>query len=335
MRTILAVALLASCAGSPAAPATPTRPAMPAPLRGPYLGQIATDKPQLFSAGIVSTSHQELNAAFSPAGDELLFTLADAMRTEYTLLRIVRDASGTWGQPAVAPFSGRYSDADPVFTGDGSRVYFISQRPAPGAGPSPRKDFDIWYVERNAGNYGEPVRLPAPVNTDADEFYVSLTRTGSIYFSRNDDIQRAIPAGDSFTVEPLGPAINGPKSAEFDPFVAPDESYLLFTSAGRPDSLGRGDLYVSFQTAGAWQPARSLGPAINTKYFEYCPIVSPDGSHFFFTSYKKSEASPGTPRTLEQLIGTYDSVDNGLGNVYWLKADFLEAMRAAGAPPLE
>ncbi len=72
--------------------------------------------------------------------------------------------------------------------------------------------------------------------------------------------------------------------------MAPDESYLIFASFGRLDSLGSADLYVSFRVDGKWQPARSLGTSINSKAFEYCPIVSPDGRHFFFTSYRKPEA---------------------------------------------
>lgn len=72
---------------------------------------------------------QELNAAFSPAGDELFFTLADPARTHDTLLRMVRGADGVWDGPEVAPFSGLHADADPLFSDDGQRLYFISKRP--------------------------------------------------------------------------------------------------------------------------------------------------------------------------------------------------------------
>jgi WD40-like Beta Propeller Repeat len=109
--------------------------------------------------------------------------------------------------------------------------------------------------------------------------------------------------------------------------------YLIFAS-DRPDSLGNADLYVSFRVDGAWQPARNLGPAINSKHFEYCPIMSPDGAHFFFTSCKRPDAPPPErPASLAQLIAAFDEIENGLGNIYWLKADFLEQMRAGGAPP--
>src|SRR5687767_12228403 len=89
--------VLAACASSAPPTAAPASPAAPAP-RGPYLGEIATDRPTIFGRGVVSRRYYELNAAFSPAGDELFFTLADAGggRAGYTLLRTVRAADGTW-----------------------------------------------------------------------------------------------------------------------------------------------------------------------------------------------------------------------------------------------
>lgn len=330
MHRFLVFVALTGCAGSSAKPAAP---AAPAP-RGPYLGEVAGAAPKMFAPGVVSRRHQELNAAFSPSGDELVFTIADPQRTEYTMVHMVRQPSGEWTAPAVLPFSGRYSDADPLFSADGARLYFISRRPATAAETAERKDFDIWYVDRRGAGWAEPVRFGAPVNSDSNEYYISVTRGGALYFSRNDDIYRAAPSGDSHEIEKLGPAVNGEKSAEFDPYVAPDESYLIFTSIGRPDSQGSADLYVSFRADGAWQPARSLGPAINSKQFEYCPIVTPDGAYFFFTSYRRPDASPrAQPRSIDQLISAFDQIENGAGNIYWLKADFLAKMKDGGAPP--
>ena len=43
-----------------------------------------------------------------------------------------------------------------------------------------------------------------------------------------------------------------------DPYIAPDESYIVFASYGRPESAGDGDLYVSYNRNGNWSRARSL-----------------------------------------------------------------------------
>jgi WD40-like Beta Propeller Repeat len=321
----------AACAGSPApakAPASPAPPAVVAPPRsGPYLGETAGSEPAIFGRGLVSRQYQELNAAFSPSGDELFYTLADPGRSHYTLLHVRRGADGVWGEPAVAPFSGRYADADPIFSPDGARLYFISRRPVD-AGTAP-KDFDIWSVERTASGWGTPKNLGAPINTPDDEYYVSVTRTGVVYWSRKGDIYRAEPGAGGYRASALPEAVNS-KSDEFDPFVAADESYVIFASF-RPDSVGSADLYVSFRDNGVWQPAKNLGPSVNSKAFDYCPIMSPDGSHFFFTSYRTPQVDPATrpPATLESLLTSFEQIENGMGNVYWMKSEFLETLRTA------
>jgi hypothetical protein len=46
---------------------------------------------------------------------------------------------------------------------------------------------------------------------------------------------------------------------EFCPFVAPDESYLMFARTV-PEERGRSDLYISFRNAdGSWMDAVNMG----------------------------------------------------------------------------
>jgi hypothetical protein len=333
MRAVAFVVLLLSldgCAGRAGTPGTVASKEAPA-ARGPYLGQIAGERPQVFAPGLVSRPYPELNAAFSPSGDEFFYALADPSRSHYTLLRMVRGPDGAWSPPEVAPFSGRYSDADPIFSADGRRIYFISERPLTPAGAA-KDDFDIWYVDRAGAGWGQPVNLGAPINTAKDEYYVSITRERHVYWSRDGDIYRAVLQGGRYVVEKLDENVNHPVQLDSDPFVSPDESYLLFVSWGRPDGIGSGDLYVSFRVDGRWQKAQPLAPGINSRYLEYCPIVSPDGTHFFFTSTRKVDQDPtARTRTLAELLAEFDrvntEVENGLGNVYWMKADFIETLR--------
>ncbi len=59
---------------------------------------------------------------------------------------------------------------------------------------------------------------------------------------------------------------------------------LIHNASGRPDSLGQGDLCVSFAGKnGPWTNDVHLGESINTKDNEYCPQMTPDGKYFFFT----------------------------------------------------
>jgi hypothetical protein len=106
-------------------------------------------------------------------------------------------------------------------------------------GDGPPKDYDIWYVERVGGGWGEPQNLGPPVNTDADEIDFSLAADGTLYFNRED---AGVPGG-LLAAEWLGAGFAEPRALasplngaylEFAPTIAPDGSYLVFTSAGRP-----------------------------------------------------------------------------------------------------
>jgi hypothetical protein len=121
---IRALALATAIGGCAGASTIPAAPAPPAP-RGPYLGEVAGTAPKMFAPGVVSRRYQELNAAFSPSGDELVFTITEPPRTSHTLVHMVRQPGGAWSAPAVLPFSGRYSDADPIFTADGARLLHL------------------------------------------------------------------------------------------------------------------------------------------------------------------------------------------------------------------
>lgn len=341
--------LLAGCAASPATAVTPPDAARPrgdalALPAGPYVGQRASDAPSLFAPGVVSRRYHEMNAAFSPDGNELYFTMKDVAERSSVIV-VTRRVDGRWQPPQIAPFSGRYDDVDPMLSPDGTRLYFASYRPHEPGEKAPG-DADLWYVERRGDVLGEPVRLGEPVSTPRDDFYPSLTRDGSIYYSTKDlqsgsyDVFRARLEGGAYRVENLGAPVNTGAS-EYDPFVAPDESYLVFAS-GRPGGRGDSDLYVSFREGASWAEPVSLGGVINSTARDYCPSVSPDGKYFFFTSKRIADPAPsgGAPAalTIEALTARHDAIENGLGNVYWLQSDFLQRLRArskADARPLE
>jgi hypothetical protein len=88
--------------------------------------------------------------------------------------------------------------------------------------------------------------------------------------------------------------LGAPVNSELDesaPFIAPDQSYLLFVRMQAPENIGMVDLFVSFRSAdGSWTPPRNLGPPVNSPSNEICPIVSPDGRYLFFNSFRNGNA---------------------------------------------
>lgn len=280
------VCALPACGGAP-------EPAQP--QHGAYLGQTPPGMtPELFAPGVVSTRALELNAVFTPDGNEFYFTRRIEDRST---LMTMRQVDGTWTAPAIAAFSGSYDDVDPFISRDGRRLYFSSKRPVDGAGDATGdgrgepKDADLWYLERqDGGDWGEPVRLAGLATEGQDDYYTSVSDDGTLYFSifeadgAGGDIYRAPRQDDGF-----GPAerVDGGIStaaSEHDPFVSPDGSYLIFTS-DRPGGHGSADLYISFANPdGAWTEPVNMGKSINSAHYDFCAMLSPDDNYLFWTS---------------------------------------------------
>lgn len=338
---VVMTGFMAGC--SPIGSSSTATPATPA--SGSGLHDDATlQTPDLFAPGVVSTSHYELNAALTLDGKTVYFTVSPPNRrlNQYTIM-VSHYRDGAWSPAEVAPFSGQYSDADPLVSPDGQRVYYISRRPH--SGKPAGRDYDLFYVESVApgadgvSQWSEPRPLGPAINTENDEYYVSVTRSGTVYYSAvydggmgGSDIYRSRWQNGAHTAPERLPAPVNSKGSEFDPFVAPDESYLIFASR-RPDIAPTFDLYISFQRDGAWTEPRNLGERVNSDGFEFCPIVSPDGQYFFFTSEKiPDRESPQTALSVAEVRFRHDRIHNGLGNVYRVPVAEIAAMKPPSEP---
>jgi len=279
--------------------------------------------PEMWGEGLVSTPLDELNTVFSPDGKELYWSIALPQQNGGVIM-MAKLVNGRWTPPEIAPFSGQWTDWDPFFTPDGKKIVFVSNRPN-GTEQKGPPDYDLWVVTRTGtGGWSTPENLGAPVNTPRPEYYPSIASDGTLYFSSNHegkpgafDLFRSKLVDGKYTEpENLGPNVNGP-GPEIDNYIAPDQSYIIFNASGRPDELGRGDLYISFNENGQWTPAKHLPAPINTSAREYCPIGSPDGQYLYFTSLRGFADGPRTrPFTTKELREGLTSTLNGGGNIY-------------------
>ena len=290
------------------------------PVKPPYAVDNPLVQPTLFGEGIVSTGDFDSHPAFTPDGKTLYFVRSTPNFNLWTIL-VTHFQKQRWTTPEVAPFSGQYSDADPFITADGSKLYFISNRPVP---DKPKPDLDIWMIEKTATGWTEPKNMGAPVNSSGNEWYPTVAATGTIYFGsdreggkgRTDIYRSRLVNGNYTQAENLGEVINT-QFNEFEPLIASDESFLIFMGGGRADGHGGFDLYISYNRNGTWTKPRNLGDLINSSGNEYSPTISPDGKYFFWTSTKGFADNTLEKRlNYRQLTDKLHSPGNGLGDIY-------------------
>jgi len=274
-------------------------------LTGDYFGLTPPGlTPKIFAPGIVSTEYERNFAGtFSPDGNEFLFTRGET-GPDQRIWRMIR-ADGVWSEPRPAPFTAGIFEFEPFISPDGKKLFFGSRKPKPGSS-EPNGRADIWVAEKTDAGWGEP-RYLDPLINDAAPMYMSASSNGTLYFTSNLG-ERGLYASilrDGRYQAPvrLPEEINSLFAAH--PYIAPDESYLIFDGKPRDNPEKDGDLYVSFKNKdGSWTPAARLDDSVNSGAGELAASVSPDGKYLFFESGR-----------------------SGTMCIYWVDARILEAYR--------
>jgi len=237
-----------------------------AELSGPYLGQKPPGMtPELFAPGILPTKDNEALYGFFNNATLCLFDRTPVDLEEWTpaVYRMELKA-GKWTPPNASPFLGKHWYHYYKTAPEGEQVYF-AWRGSIGEKTS-STDVNIWRVRMASEGWTEPNKLPPPVNSMDMDTYPKVTADGTLYFFSNreggfggHDIYRSPSTkGKHMTVENLGKPINT-ENDELDPFIAPDESYLIFCSKTL-EGFGGFDLYVSFHKSnGTWTDPVNMG----------------------------------------------------------------------------
>ncbi|SYZ72230.1 hypothetical protein TRIP_C20345 [Candidatus Zixiibacteriota bacterium] len=223
-------------------------------------------------------------------------------------LEISTIVDGHWSIPREINFGLECGVGDATFWPDGSRVYFTSFHPPYPNAPEKER---IWYAERDGNSWSAPRLIDDAVLAHPTHWTFSFADNKNLYFTSEmpgvrgeQDIYMARFDGEKY-LEPVdvGPAINS-DGMDLAPFVARDESYLIFTRVGTETS--KADLYISFKDSlGHWTEAGSMEDNINSEANDLCASVSPDGKYLFFISQK-----------------------NGLMNrIYWMDASIIDSVR--------
>lgn len=281
----------------------------------------------------ITTFNKKLNQFYnvrdfciSNNGNEAYFTI-QSPDGGISQIATLKKEGDKWLEPELLPFCDEFMYLEPFLTPDQNRLFFVSDRPLDGA-IKQKKDFDIWYVDRDTKNNGwsNPKNIGTPVNSSLDEFYPTISSNNNLYFTMaspkglgKDDIYFCEWKQGKYQ-EPvlLNKNINS-DGYEFNAFISKSEDFLLFTKYNAEGGQGSGDLYISKKDKNNnWTKATNLGLPINTKYMEYCPFYDENSQKLYFTSKRRNIQSK-VFKTVEDFKDYTEKSKNGLSKIYVAK----------------
>ena len=294
-------------------------------------GLSQTHQPEIFAPGIISGSLHEAAPAFTPDGKTVYYHCAGSS-IQGTILVSHLQKSG-WSKPEIAPWSGEWSDIEPAMSPDGSYMIFSSNRPAmQGSKPLdgywnsqafPHSGGNLWRVDRKNGQFGEPYRLPDIINSGSSIFSPAIAADGSIYFMRpladtgRFHIYRAPWRNGQYGQPELVSFSATDNFGDVDPAVAPDESFLIFSSNRPP--VSRNQLFIVYQKDGKWGEPLLLSDTINRPPASNVEArLSPDLRTLYFSSGYAPRVSYPNDRDNTRKMLVQSLWFNGNTNIWYV-----------------
>lgn len=247
--------------------------------------------PLLFGDGKISIEGKNTHSlVFSPDGKQLFFSrYPDGKSYEMNFI------NGKWSEPTEAIFKGK----EISITASNDKIFYYKD-----------SDGDIYYNIKSEQGWGNEINIGAPINTAEVEYFPSVTKDGTLFFSRNASWKNSRIMYSKFKdgkyQEPvdLGATVNNGGASHA--IVASDKSYMIFNSP-REGSFTNLDLWITFSKKDlTWTSPINLGKKINSDARAIlCPTLSPDGKFLFFTKLK----------------------ENGSGYIYWVSTKFISELR--------
>jgi hypothetical protein len=257
-----------------------------------YLGQ---KKPGLvpvrFAPNMVSTKYYEYGGTFTPDLKEFYF-IREGGKYKKSKLVVFKLENNQWKESVVSERVGQ-----PVISPNG-QIMHLGRR----------------YKTRIKDGWSELKELNAPFS-NLRIMRLSSSKNGTYYFDTYDKDKPDFPIRYSRKLngkyqhpQTLDENINSGIKNFNHPFIAPDESYIIW-DAVKEEGFGSSDIYISFrQKDNTWGKAINLGNKINTSAWEASASVTPDGNYLFFNRNMGSD--------------NYEDVD-----IFWVDASIIRDLK--------
>ena len=202
--------------------------------------------------GNVNTKFHEATVAFTKDRKTVYFTSNNYYHNEVKndttgvlrlqLFKASVQKDGEWTDIKKLPFNNdEYSTGHPALSGDGKKLYFVSDRPG-SFGKT-----DIYVVDlKEDGTYGEPKNLGAPVNTKGKEMFPFIDGD-IIYFS--SDRENGLGGLDIYACKMYNTTISKPLNLGV-PINSPNDDFAFikkqdkgYFSSNRKEGVGDDDIY--------------------------------------------------------------------------------------------
>lgn len=272
-------------------------------LYGDYLGQTPPrDTAIIFAPEIISTTgsseyictvHPNMNLIVWTSGKDSGKTINQKNKRLFYIERV----DSVWTKPKQLLFSDKFSEEEGIFSSDGTRLFYSSNRPN-------QYDTDLWYVEISDEGWKQPQKLEIPAMPEGRQIYVTTTTDGMLYFSSRkttgDDKRYRIYRSKKINNKYSKPEfiMDGAHT-----YFHPEGKYFL-TEYYDTKGDGKVDIGICFKLKdNSFSEPINLGDRINSKYTETCATLSPDLKYIFFSRYNEP---------------------NRKSNIYWVKSDIIE-----------
>jgi hypothetical protein len=255
-------------------------------LEGPYMGQKTPGMmAEPFAPRIISKESWDGEGVFAPGMKEFYFTKKGGKYTRRTVIGF-RQENNIWTKYLEFPRNG-----ETTFSPDGKRWYMAEgYKDRIGDGWSERKSLGPMFDRKDWGI----MRLTAS------------TKGSYVFDDYKNKVIRISSIKDGKRQEPtkMGKVVNSGQWTAH-PFIAPDESYLIWDSE-RDGGYGGNDIYISYrQKDGSWGPAINMGDKVNSDREDFYPSVTPDGKYILFNR----------------------NIAKGNTDIYWVDAQIIETLR--------